>query len=356
MNKLIPLALAALPAAAMADVTIYGKVGVGLEYNKNTFSDGSSLGATRVDDYVSWLGFKGAEDLGSGSKAIWQIESAVWMDGSGSNTFGTRDTFVGLSGNLGMVRLGRLSNAQRYPMKPAVDLWFSSTPTRGGANEPNIFTRTAYFAKNSVRYDSPDLNGLKGSLQWSAGENGAAGKRVNDAWNAGLSYRLGPWFLDYGHDRQANPAGLAEARHADADTVALGYAADGLRTVLAYQQARGWDWNDRGFIGPSGAATDIETREYLLSLAYDVGRFTPMFTYAYGADQKANGGRADDSGYRQWIAGVNYRLSKRTSLILSHGRLSLGQGVANYNPYKDAPAGASVRKESTTALELRHFF
>lgn len=355
-KKLLALALAALPAMALADVTFYGKLDIGLENTKHTFSNGSSTSISRVDDYISWFGFKGNEELGNGVKAIWQIESAVWMDGTGTNTFGTRDTFVGLQSGLGTLRLGKISNAQRFPMKPDDDIWFSSGPTRGGANEPNIFARTGYFVKNAVRYDTPNLAGFTGELEWSAGENKTASSNANNGWSAGLNYRTGPWFAEYGHDQQANPSALANAQKATVDTVSAGYMASGLRAVLSYQQARGWDWIDRGFIGPKAAASGLKTREYLATVTYDLGAFTPMLSYAQGLNQQSNAGTIGDSGYKQWVAGVNYHLSKRTSAIASYGQLKLGSGVTNYNPYSDAPAGTGVNKERTMALELRHFF
>ena len=57
----------------------------------------------------SRLGFKGKEDLGGGLKAIFQLETQVAVDdgtgGSGSQ-FWSRDSFVGLTGDFGTLRLG----------------------------------------------------------------------------------------------------------------------------------------------------------------------------------------------------------------------------------------------------------
>ena len=77
MKKIIAVAIAALPMAAMADVTIYGKVAGGIESDRGF--DGVSN--TRVSDYTSRIGFKGSEDLGNGLKAIWQLESRFKVDG-----------------------------------------------------------------------------------------------------------------------------------------------------------------------------------------------------------------------------------------------------------------------------------
>ena len=63
--------------------------------------------------------------MGGGLKAIFQIENALSAGSAGTNGFGSRPTFVGLSGNFGTVTLGR----QDSPLLKA------STPQlAGGAN------------------------------------------------------------------------------------------------------------------------------------------------------------------------------------------------------------------------------
>lgn len=68
MKKLIALAVAALPMAAMADVTLYGTVEAALETGKGLKHTNNTKSTTRVDDTGSLIGFKGAEDLGNGLK------------------------------------------------------------------------------------------------------------------------------------------------------------------------------------------------------------------------------------------------------------------------------------------------
>ena len=69
MKKLIALAIAALPAAAMADVVIYGEAGAALENTKTTIDGKSNGSVTGVENYNSKIGFKGSEDLGNGLNA-----------------------------------------------------------------------------------------------------------------------------------------------------------------------------------------------------------------------------------------------------------------------------------------------
>lgn len=76
-KTLIALAVATLPAAAFADVTIYGQIKAGVEN-----VDAGGVNKTNVDDMGSRIGFKGSEDLGNGLKAIWQVESGFDIDGT----------------------------------------------------------------------------------------------------------------------------------------------------------------------------------------------------------------------------------------------------------------------------------
>jgi predicted porin len=74
MKKLIVLAtLAALPAAAMADVTISGNLAVGIVNTKET-GKGSINTENRTSGEIK---FAGSDDLGNGLKAVWQIASRI---------------------------------------------------------------------------------------------------------------------------------------------------------------------------------------------------------------------------------------------------------------------------------------
>ena len=68
MKKLIALAVAALPMAAMADDSLYGTDEAALETGKGLKHTNNTKSTTRVDDTGSLIGFKGAEDLGNGLK------------------------------------------------------------------------------------------------------------------------------------------------------------------------------------------------------------------------------------------------------------------------------------------------
>ena len=51
--------------------------------------------------------------------------------------------------------------------------------------------------------------------------------------------------------------------------------------------------------------------------SYTIGNWTPRMIYTKGWNIKANGVTQNDTGYQQYIAAVDYTLSKRTMLELS---------------------------------------
>jgi predicted porin len=370
-QRILALAVMALPMAAMADVTLYGRINVGLENDHVQTVNGTTYSTNRVEDYLSWIGFKGDEDLGGGLKAIWQVENYIIMDGTGNpangnSTFATRDTFVGLQGNFGKVRLGKLPNPQR----DMFDLDVGSNSN--GANALDIFMRTAGRPNNSIRYDSPDFAGFSGVAQYGFGENknGAAGNsgKSSDMWAAGLNYRNSGFFAQYGYDSRSNSNGSGLTAYAS--TLNAGYNANNLLVTLGYQQARGYGWGDRYYYNETTGAADsgstfpfqpnnLQTREAAITVAYSFGPLTPRATYSKGWDVKnGNNGDAsiDNSGYSQYILALDYALSKRTSASLEFGSLNIGGGYNSYTDGSPLKVDSGIRKQRTTSLSLQHWF
>jgi predicted porin len=370
------LALAAIPAVSMADVTIYGRIAGGVENDSITTQpgagntpDGSThVNQNNVEDYLSWIGFKGQEDVGNGLKAIWNIENYIVIEGSGTSahgqgTFASRDTFVGLAGGFGTVRLGKIPNAQRDMYD--VDVWNNSN----GANALDIFKRVDYRPNNAIRYDSPDFSGFSASALWGAGENKntSNGNGSSDVYNVGLNYRhASGFFAQYGYDYRSNASGVAAGNgHAATNhRLEAGYIANNWHIGLGYSQSKGYNWDDRAYFNEStgfatGTATNVKTRELALTVAYSIGPWTPTVSLAHGWNKKDDSGTISDSGYNQYIVGVDYHLSKRTKLTLDYGHLNFGDN-ANYSVASgNTPLFNNifnVKRQATTSLNMEHWF
>ena len=73
-RTLLALTLSGLSAAALADVTLSGAIDETLESvsARGAADSARKIGqTTRINSNSSLIGFKGAEDLGNGLKAIW---------------------------------------------------------------------------------------------------------------------------------------------------------------------------------------------------------------------------------------------------------------------------------------------
>lgn len=356
MKKLIALAVAALPMAAMADVTLYGNIEASIENGKSlAYSGGAKKSTTRIDDTGSLIGFKGSENLGNGLKAIWQVEQGLNIDGttgadSGNgygntwatrkgynNTWATRDSFVGLTGNFGTVRLGKLSTYLNSDMEK-FDAWIYGAGVNG-ATWTTANTLDGRF-DNAIRYDSPNLNGFKFTAAYGFDEKRTTvgnGNRSNQAmWNLGAGYENAGYFVDAGYVayQDTDATGSKDSNYWRLEG---GYNANNLLVALAYGQSKLYD----------GAAVDAKkTKEAALTVGYTMGALTPKFTYAHVWDTKTNGVKADD-GINQYVIGVDYALSKRTTAYTSFGYVKHDNVIV---------AGTDERKERTLAVGLQHKF
>lgn len=97
--------------ASVSDrVEIYGVIAASMDRIDNgddRYLANQGGGNLKLSSNASRIGFRGKEDLGDGLGAIWQIESLIYIDGSASSTFATRNSFVGWRNGWGTLLLGR---------------------------------------------------------------------------------------------------------------------------------------------------------------------------------------------------------------------------------------------------------
>jgi predicted porin len=374
-KKLIAVALAALPVAAMADVTLYGSLNAGLEHDTATNAASNS----GVHDYTSIIGFKGTEDLGNGLKTVWQVENRVVIGGDSktyggsSNQLASRQSFVGLDGgNLGQVRIGLINSSLKDLYN--VDQWqydgemsnykqtSSTSSYNSGVNGLAVMTNQASRLKNAIRYDSATFYGFSANAVYGFGENKTTSvTKASDIASVGLNYSISDFNFHYAYQKEFNPSNGTNANltssspnSAHINYFEAGYNANNLYVGLAYQDMVGYDWTDE-FAGDSNGSTgtaltnQLKSREAALSVAYTIGAFTPKFTYAKGWDQEQGGSSISNTGYQQYVVGVDYALSKRTTAEFAYGRLKADSASSL------AVNGADTTY-STLALSMMHNF
>lgn len=381
-KKLTALVLSALPLAAVADVSLYGEIKAGVEGNNiqlqlteppskgqtgNKVTKGKSRIRTKISDFGSFIGFKGSEDLGEGLKAVWQLEQDVSVAGGGASQWGNRESFIGLAGEFGTLRAGRVAN-QFDDASQAIDSWDSNNDV---ASQLGIFKRHDDMPV-SVRYDSPEFSGFSGSVQFVPIQNSKSaytpahvvvnnnvathvpavvGKPGSDVYYAGLNYKNGGFAGNYAfkYARHANVGRNAfelfligsatsdEAKGTDplknhqVHRLTGGYEEGGLNLALAAQL----DLSENG----DKAKTKNSTTEIAATASYRFGNAVPRISYAHGFDLIERGKKGENTSYDQIIAGVDYDFSKRTSAIVSGAWLKRNTGIGNYTQINAASVG-----------------
>jgi predicted porin len=210
-----PSAYAQIKSKAGTDWEFYGKFypqwthqsGDGASPNgtpRSSFTgtlDGTNAVVSRWEMQVqnSYIGFRGSKDLGRGLKAIWQLETAVAIDTpDAGDPLANRNSFAGLSGGFGTVRLGNMDT----PLKEAVeDVSFLSVSSGNFVSSSNIMRKIGLRgggsfnlrAPNAINFSSPEFfGGLTYEMQYSVGNPiESAGDIEEDPLDPGTFVALG---------------------------------------------------------------------------------------------------------------------------------------------------------------------
>ena len=228
----IALALSVLIAAssahAQSSVTLYGILDAGLMYTNNVAKSGVSgplFQATSGNINGSRFGFRGAEDLGGGLKAVFVLENGFNIQngklGQDGREFG-RQAFVGLSSNqYGTVTLGRQYDSLVDFVAPlsATAGTFGDTGFAHPFDNDNL--NHSVRMSNAVKYTSNNYAGLEfGTLYAFSNSTNFA---MNRAYSFGASYNYGPlnvaagYLQTNGTNSAANTAGAVDTAESTAN-------------------------------------------------------------------------------------------------------------------------------------------
>ncbi|MGO4280859.1 Outer membrane protein (porin) [Cupriavidus sp. OV038] len=334
------LALAAgVPAVTSAQsVTLYGVVDTGVEYINHVGAAGNSVVkmANLSGTVPSRWGLRGTEDLGSGMKANFVLESGFAPDSGTSNQGGRlfgRQAWVGLSSNWGQVSFGR-----QYTMLfwATLDSDILGPNAYGSSSLDNYLPNTR--ADNSIAYKGK-FGGFTVGATYSfgrdtvnagpspsgancAGENAADSKACRE-WSALLMYETNWWSVHAAYDSlRGGPgafAGLTSSGLKD-DRLSLG----GYMLVGKAKAGLGW-------IGRRNEALAApRSNLFYAGVAYDIAPAVTLAAEGYYLQYRHSNDKA-------WLGALraSYAFSKRTSVyatggyIDNHGSLSLSVDSAS---------------------------
>lgn len=375
-------------AHAQSSVTIYGIIDTSINYTSKALIPGTTATGSRmsVDSGInsgSRMGFKGAEDLGGGMHAVFQLEIGLnsdtgSLDGSNNgvantNTLFRRLSVVGLDGHWGTVLLGRQTDAAyQYNQWTSVGDFGGITGNVGHTRDRLEGTRI----NNTVRYNSPTFNGFSASVLYSLGE-------VADNTDAGQSFGAGAQYLN-------GPLALfsayyvtklsADASPTSSDTATLvagnGKAGDTALKVFnlgaSYQAgpARLYaNWSqlkqplaltaavpDSGVLPAGyiiGGVNNDKTNIFELGVNYAL---TPTLALI-GSTQRTIVNYAGNSSIKGKLTQLNigtiYLLSKRTDIYTVLANLRANH---TYNPGAEGTAAGLNSNQNVFTVGLRHKF
>lgn len=373
-KKLIALAIAgaiAAPAAMAADdgVTIYGQLDMSYDSIRTNAASGTGNAdgtLNRISSNASRIGFKGKEDLGNGNFASWQIEQQIDMDGANSNstigatgassygspagnTWATRNTFVGLGGGWGEVRMGYHDTPHKMSTAP-LDIFADTAGDYnnviGNANGSVVFDNRL---KNAIAYISPNFSGLTVALATGTqNEIGTQGNPDPKAVSFGAMYSNGPIYVGYGYEKLTNNALIANTTDATDNKLGVGYSFDMGKVAVVYDKM-----STSG--GTAGGQTAADRSAWYLNGQINAG--VGAVKLAYG---KMNNGKVAnaDTGAKWWAIGYDYPMSKRTKLYAVYTKTTNNSGAtyavgSKVGSYYAPGAGEDP---STVSLGIRHSF
>jgi predicted porin len=150
-------ATTAVSASAQSSVTLYGIVDNGIAYE--TSPHGNVFGAQSGGWAQSRFGLQGGEDLGGGTKAIFQLESRLdTQNGSVANgSFFEGQATVGLHNDTwGQLKFGNMGSAELSQYSGDVDPQQTKKYSIGTLVRGRIYSQ----AGNGVEYLSPKIDGF----------------------------------------------------------------------------------------------------------------------------------------------------------------------------------------------------
>lgn len=303
---------------AQAQVSVFGTMDAGISNTKAPGSTVSSTNYTSGGMTTSNVGITGKEDLGNGSKAVFELSSflsngtGATLGGSTVNTF-ARSAFVGLeNNNLGTLTLGRQPNPTFLPTilfnaygdsGAYSPLWHATYFGNTGNAATQIYNDTAW--DNSASYTTPSIGGAKVNVMTSKtglGQNNG-GNVMYFAGNLGLTA--------YWQRQEANSTGSFQNNIYTTNQpgtmggVGASYDLKVAKVFATYQDSK-------------DSSANLKATTWQTSALIPAGRGNVMIEYAASTNKAISSGAK--TKFNEYAVGYDYPMSKRTDVYATLGR------------------------------------
>jgi predicted porin len=366
------------PASAQTSVTLYGVLDEGINYTNNAGRGHVYELASGYAQGSRW-GLKGAEELGGGLKAIFQLENGFDVSSGrlnqGGRMFG-RQAFVGLSAE----RYGVLTFGRQYDS--VVDYLAQTTANGNWAGSlfshpyDNDNTDNSFRLDNTVKYTSPSISGFQFGGTYSFSNDTNFGN--NRAYSVGGQYAYGGLLVSAAYLQANNPGNGANGAITanDASFIAarmrvfgggITYNFGPATAGFAYSKSSYLNPTGNGYLGitplvpPGVLLNSLKYQNFELNGKYQI---SPMLfvgaQYVYTIDNfDASSGGVKPKIHSFGLM-ADYNLSKRTDVYIQ-GEYQQVTGDSTYSILDEAfipgaQAPSSTSKQVVVRAAIRHKF
>ncbi|MBF0245682.1 MAG: porin [Planctomycetes bacterium] len=299
---------------------------------------------TAINDHVNKLGVGGSQMLNDNLKAIYQMEFEVRladMDNSKDGMFTGRNSFVGLAGDWGAIKLGR----QDTPYKPSqgkLDIFGDTI-----ADFAVVMGRTAKGSDledrplDQVVYESPKMGSWNFAAMYSndAQDTDFVADKSTGVISLNATYNDGGLYAGLGYQSMAK----------DATNNKGGESLSAMRLGLGYKA----DFGEIGAMVESIDGSNADSRmSWMINYAKGFGNNKFKVQYATAADSDV--ANADD-GASYFAVGVDHSFAKSTTGYILYSAASLdAKGASKYELGDGSAAkfAADTLEDSVTAISL----
>jgi predicted porin len=331
-KKIIALAIASaltVPAMAFAaESTLTGQVNMSYDMYK----DGAASETTtnRLNSNNTRLIWKGAEDLGTGMSAIWQLDARLQADTgvqtasatTSPNTLFSGNNYLGLkSDSMGALMAGRMDAPYKVARR-GLDVFFDTAGDNRSGNGAGIagLLTSDLRLNNALAYMSPDMGGFTVALATVFGAEAAnsTNNTKGSAYSLAGMYTAGPIYAELGYQEtkagspgSGDMAGAATVNVDDKNTamnLGGGYKTDAFVINALFEQTK---------YSPTTvtlANPEVKRTNYYLGGRFNISA-TDGIRLAY-TKRGSNSGVTDDAS--QYALGYDHSMSKTTSVYATY--------------------------------------
>lgn len=316
-----------------SDMQLYGRAHLSVD----SLDNGDNYNEVNVSSNSSRLGFKGKTDFGS-LTGFFQIEQEIDFSNTGA-AWASRDTFAGIRGNFGMLRIGKFDTPFKAARGPANLFGDQLGDMRNLTRVGNA--RFDERAQNVIHYQSPKFGAMQLNLAYSHHEGASKEDGAKDtALSTSLIYKEGPLDVALAYESFGEDASRGKR---NALRLAAGYKVmDNLKLVGFFQSA---DHDDD--------AHDADVMGAGVNFA-----ITPKKTYL-NAHYLMRSADASDSDSSLFAVGVEHRIDSALRVYANIAQVSNDDNSA-LTPWGQArtatPAGAAGETARGISVGMRYDF